>query len=202
MLRLKRMVSWPRLSSVTMPLVLYPPSRAICRVANVLTILWLLGTQVPDGSKGVKVGTLIAVTAEEGDDLSGADALAKEGGESSGSSEPTSSSSTDSAPTKSEEAKQKEVDHSHESSQTSSSETKGKEVTPPLGTPAPETKYGSGDSGKEPMKSPKDAGGDKPKFFASPLARKLALERGIPLGQVKGTGPEGRIVKVGRFGSD
>lgn len=37
---------------------------------------------------------------------------------------------------------------------------------------------------------------DKPKFFASPLARKIALEKGIPLGQVKGTGPEGRITQV------
>lgn len=48
----------------------------------------------------------------------------------------------------------------------------------------------------KPMELP-GSGADKPKFFASPLARKLALERGVPLGQIKGTGPEGRIVKVG-----
>jgi pyruvate dehydrogenase E2 component (dihydrolipoamide acetyltransferase) len=32
-------------------------------------------------------------------------------------------------------------------------------------------------------------------IFASPIARRLALERGIPLTQVKGTGPNGRIIK-------
>jgi hypothetical protein len=66
--------------------------------------------------------------------------------------------------------------------------------TPALGTPADEKKYGSG-GGSEAMKAP-EQGGDKPKFFASPLARKIALEKGVPLGKVKGTGPEGRITEV------
>lgn len=70
-----------------------------------------------------------------------------------------------------------------------------KDITPPLGTPSNETKYGSGNAGTGDMKAP-ELGGDRPKFFASPLARKMALEKGIPLGEVKGTGPEGRIVKV------
>ena len=30
---------------------------------------------------------------------------------------------------------------------------------------------------------------------ASPIARRLALERGVPLKQIKGTGPGGRIIK-------
>ena len=67
-------------------------------------------------------------------------------------------------------------------------------MTPALGTPADEKKYGSG-GGSEGMKAP-EMGGDKPKFFASPLARKIALEKGVPLGKVKGTGPEGRITEV------
>lgn len=67
-------------------------------------------------------------------------------------------------------------------------------MTPALGTPADEKKYGSGGS-SEGMKAP-EQGGDKPKFFASPLARKIALEKGVPLGKVKGTGPEGRITEV------
>lgn len=45
--------------------------------------------------------------------------------------------------------------------------------------------------------APKAVGADKPTFFASPLARKIALEKGIPLGKVKGTGPDGRITEVG-----
>ena len=69
--------------------------------------------------------------------------------------------------------------------------------TPALGTPADEAKYGSGNDGTAGQKAPPKANdSDKPKFFASPLARKIALEKGVPLGQVKGTGPEGRITKV------
>jgi pyruvate dehydrogenase E2 component (dihydrolipoamide acetyltransferase) len=33
------------------------------------------------------------------------------------------------------------------------------------------------------------------RIFASPLAKKIALERGIPLAKVKGTGPNGRILR-------
>jgi len=69
-------------------------------------------------------------------------------------------------------------------------------TSPALQTPNHETKYGSG-GGKEAQKAP-ETSADKPKFFASPLARKIALERGVPLGQVKGTGPDGRITKVSR----
>ncbi|CAO2635120.1 Dihydrolipoyllysine-residue acetyltransferase component of pyruvate dehydrogenase complex, mitochondrial [Lemmus lemmus] len=37
--------------------------------------------------------------------------------------------------------------------------------------------------------------GPKGRVFASPLAKKLAAEKGIDLTRVKGTGPEGRIIK-------
>jgi pyruvate dehydrogenase E2 component (dihydrolipoamide acetyltransferase) len=33
------------------------------------------------------------------------------------------------------------------------------------------------------------------RIFASPIAKKIALERGIPLSKVKGSGPEGRIIR-------
>jgi pyruvate dehydrogenase E2 component (dihydrolipoyllysine-residue acetyltransferase) len=33
------------------------------------------------------------------------------------------------------------------------------------------------------------------RIFASPIAKKIAIERGIPLAQLKGSGPEGRIVR-------
>jgi len=33
------------------------------------------------------------------------------------------------------------------------------------------------------------------RIFASPIAKKIALEHGIPLSKVKGTGPDGRIVR-------
>ncbi|KAI6133162.1 pyruvate dehydrogenase [Pisolithus croceorrhizus] len=40
---------------------------------------------------------------------------------------------------------------------------------------------------------PELAKGDR--IFASPIAKKIALERGIPLSKVQGTGPEGRIIR-------
>ncbi|KAJ7181783.1 dihydrolipoamide acetyltransferase [Mycena crocata] len=33
------------------------------------------------------------------------------------------------------------------------------------------------------------------RIFASPIAKKIALERGIPLGQLTGSGPDGRIIR-------
>ncbi|KAG9314470.1 single hybrid motif-containing protein [Chiua virens] len=33
------------------------------------------------------------------------------------------------------------------------------------------------------------------RIFASPIAKKIALEKGIPLAQIKGTGPDGRIIR-------
>lgn len=68
---------------------------------------------------------------------------------------------------------------------------------PAVGVPG-EQKSGAGDAQTSPAKAPEHPSkGDRPKFFASPLARKIALENGIPLAEIKGTGPNGRIVEVG-----
>lgn len=155
--------------------------------------------QVQDGAKGVAVGSPIAIIGEEGDDASGADALANESDSSSGSAEkkePESDSRSQPSSTQSSasESKSSAAPQKDDSANKSSSS----DLTPSLGTPADEKKYGSGNAGTEGMKAPEKPGqGDKPTFFASPLARKIALEKGIPLGQVKGTGPEGRIIQVG-----
>ncbi len=42
--------------------------------------------------------------------------------------------------------------------------------------------------------APKAASGDR--IFASPLARRIAAEKGLDLAQIKGSGPHGRIVKA------
>lgn len=132
-----------------------------------------------DGSKAIPVGTTIAVIGEEGDDISGADAIV---------------SQNEAPAAKSEESK----DNKPKETATESKSESSTSTTAALATPADETKYGSGGGGREAQKAPEKAGEfkDRPKFFASPLAKKLALERGIPLAQVKGTGPDGRIVKV------
>lgn len=158
--------------------------------------------QVEDGAKGVTVGNTIAIIGEEGDDPAGAEALANEGSSSSSESKPSSDSSSsaekssktgDSQPTSSE-ASSGESKSSSAPQKDDSTHKDNSKHTPALGTPADEKKYGSG-GGSEEMKAP-EKGGDKPKFFASPLARKIALEKGVPLGKVKGTGPEGRITEV------
>ncbi|GAA5892386.1 uncharacterized protein JCM6883_007339 [Sporobolomyces salmoneus] len=53
---------------------------------------------------------------------------------------------------------------------------------------------------KKESSAPKKSGGlelstDRPVILATPMAKRLALEQGVPLAQVKGTGPEGRILK-------
>jgi len=55
--------------------------------------------------------------------------------------------------------------------------------------PKPSAPTGSGPAAKEELKS-----GDV--IFATPIAKKIALERGIPLSKVKGTGPDGRIIRA------
>nr|KAF6342761.1 dihydrolipoamide S-acetyltransferase [Pipistrellus kuhlii] len=65
--------------------------------------------------------------------------------------------------------------------------------SPPSVTPVPPT--------PQPVAStpsatrPAAPAGPKGRVFVSPLAKKLAAEKGIDLTQVKGTGPEGRIIK-------
>lgn len=96
---------------------------------------------------------MIAILAEEGDDLSGAAELASK------ASSQAAAPKDDSPPPKAEEPKP--------------SESK------------PEPKA---ESSKSDLPS-----GDR--IFASPIAKKIALERGIPLAKVKGTGPDGRIIR-------
>ncbi len=102
------------------------------------------------------MGAPIAIVGEEGDDISGAEALASEA--------------------------------ASEKPQQPAKEEKAPEA--PKTSPAPETK--SAQPSKQETKSelPK---GDR--IFASPIAKKIALERGIPLAKVKGTGPDGRIIR-------
>ncbi|KAK0555194.1 hypothetical protein OC845_000330 [Tilletia horrida] len=128
---------------------------------------------IGDGSKDVKVGSVIAVIGEEGDDVSGADKVAEEASasESSSSSSPSKDESKASAPPKEEPApKSSSTDAATDSKPSSSSSA---------------------------ADSKDDAVPDTPieRVFASPLAKRLAQDRGIPLVKVKGTGPNGRITK-------
>ncbi|OAX44735.1 dihydrolipoamide acetyltransferase [Rhizopogon vinicolor AM-OR11-026] len=107
-----------------------------------------------DGSKNVAVGSLIAILAEEGDDLSGAAQMASEAA---------------SAPPPPKEEKTPQPPKAEEAPKPAPSQARSQESKPEL------------------------AKGER--IFASPIAKKIALERGIPLAQLKGTGPEGRIIR-------
>jgi pyruvate dehydrogenase E2 component (dihydrolipoamide acetyltransferase) len=47
-----------------------------------------------------------------------------------------------------------------------------------------------------PVSAPAPAAHDGDRVFASPLARRIAKEKGLDLAQIKGSGPKGRIVKA------
>ncbi|MBV9931086.1 MAG: pyruvate dehydrogenase complex dihydrolipoamide acetyltransferase [Alphaproteobacteria bacterium] len=118
---------------------------------------------VPEGTDEVKVGTVIALLAGEGEDAGAAAAapaaakepVAKDGGETA-----AGQPATDKAP-----------------------------------TPTPEVKgHGASPAQDVPASQPKHDPGDRIK--ASPLARRLAEQRGVDLGSLQGSGPGGRIVKA------
>ncbi len=102
---------------------------------------------IAEGTDGVKVGTVIAVLAGEGEDVSAAAAAPK-------------AEAPKAAEAPKEEAK----------------------AAAPAATPVP-----------APAAAPV-ASGDRVK--ASPLARRIAAEKGVDLGGVSGSGPNGRIVKA------
>ncbi len=60
---------------------------------------------------------------------------------------------------------------------------------------APEKGYGRGETDATPAPAaPKGADGNR--IFASPLARRIAADKGVDLADVKGSGPHGRIIKA------
>ena len=121
---------------------------------------------VAEGTAGVKVNQPIAILVEDGEEVP-ADA---------GASKPADKQSTDDQKADTEEEKvgrQQQVEP----------EGEGKVAT----TSAAPTVAKGGSS------APK---GDGKRVFASPLARRIAADKGLDLSQVQGTGPHGRIVKA------
>ena len=132
---------------------------------------------VDEGSEGVKVGTVIAMLAEEGEDLDEAAAAAPEGdGE---VPEPTS------------------VDAgSDKESVVPAKAGTANEAAQQKATPA---SAGVTNGAKAPA-APKDDSGER--LIASPLARRIAEQKGIDLASVTGSGPRGRIVKADVEGAE
>ncbi|GAA5986501.1 hypothetical protein JCM10908_003778 [Rhodotorula pacifica] len=128
---------------------------------------------VGDGSKAVQVGSAVAILGEEGDDFSESaiKALADEAAPSQSGEPKEESKQEKSEPKKEEEQPKKEQES------------------------APKQSEPKKDAAGESKKGGLELSSDRPVILASPMAKRLALEQGIPLAKVKGTGPDGRITK-------
>jgi len=122
---------------------------------------------VPEGSEGVKVGAPIAILAGEGEDVSEAAAS------------PPSPQRGEGDSAKAERGEGKPTP----------------EPTPESRTPSPGAEAPTSPPRGEVQKSaaPADKGA---RVKASPLARRIAEEKGVDLSSVQGSGPGGRIVKA------
>ncbi|MGN7291291.1 pyruvate dehydrogenase complex dihydrolipoamide acetyltransferase [Rhizobium sp. SAFR-030] len=120
---------------------------------------------VPAGTEAVKVNALIAILAEEGEDV----AAAAAGG--------------DSAPVPKAEAAKTDAVSEAPKADAPKAEAEPAQAGAPIAdaAPAPST--------------PAPKAEDGSRLFSSPLARRLAKEAGLDLSQVSGSGPKGRIVK-------
>ena len=121
---------------------------------------------VAEGTEGVKVGTVIAMLAGEGEDSSAPAAPAEE-------------------------------THPQPLPQADGEQESDKSLVPPAtgaqeseNTPLPH----AGGAGGGPVKAVPEQSGRR--IVASPLAKRIAEQKGIDLAGVTGTGPNGRIVKA------
>ncbi|KAI1793894.1 dihydrolipoamide acetyltransferase [Ganoderma leucocontextum] len=76
---------------------------------------------------------------------------------------------------------------SEDASETPKAAKEEKAFEAPQSSPAPEP--------KKTTEAPKHELPKGDRIFATPVAKKIALERGIPLAKIKGSGPEGRILR-------
>ncbi|MEX2449362.1 MAG: pyruvate dehydrogenase complex dihydrolipoamide acetyltransferase [Rhodospirillales bacterium] len=120
---------------------------------------------IDEGTEGVAVNTPIALILEEGEDDS-----ALEGAD-------TAPKPADAEPAPQEKSEEKPAPAPKAKSQ----EEKPAEKS----APQPASK----------VAPPQRQAGDGERVFASPLARRMAEQAGLDLGQISGSGPQGRIVK-------
>ncbi len=127
---------------------------------------------VPEGTQGIKVNQPIAVLLEEGEDET---ALADVG-----NAQPP--------------AGRQEV--RAEAGETGTAAAPSGPTPAPPSAPHPASERGrpATPEGERPAAAPR--GNGEARIFASPLARRMALHAGLDLAQIRGSGPQGRIVKA------
>jgi pyruvate dehydrogenase E2 component (dihydrolipoamide acetyltransferase) len=123
---------------------------------------------VPEGTHDVPVNEVIAVLAEEGEDVKAAAAAAGRKPASTSAKTPAATSAPAAAPQFSSAVQQAGG-------------------TPPQIARLPERS-------SAPAQASPDAAAGKGRIFASPLARRLGKEAGIDLSRIGGSGPHGRII--------
>ena len=122
---------------------------------------------VPEGTQDVPVNQLIAVLAEEGEDVKAAAAAAGKGAvppAPAKAASPVASPAAASPPPTQQPAPQTRADQ--------------RPPPPPAATSA----------------APRSDGHGANRIFSSPLARRLAKDAGIDLGRIQGSGPHGRVI--------
>lgn len=119
---------------------------------------------VPEGTENVKVGAVIAIIAEEGEDADNIEAPAASKGK------------------QAEKPAAKKEKPEQEPDEEPAEKDEAKPASPPPASPKPAPTASA------------DSGGDRLKV--SPLARRLAEEKGVDLKSLSGSGPGGRIVKA------
>ena len=134
---------------------------------------------VPEGTQDVPVNQLIAVLAEEGEDVKAAAAAAAKSAPATKA--PAAAAASQSA------APQKEAPKPGPSLQ----DAQPVKAPGPAPAPAQAPQPPRADDGTERFAS---AQGRANRVFASPLARRLGKEAGIELGRIRGSGPHGRII--------
>ncbi|NMG38470.1 pyruvate dehydrogenase complex dihydrolipoamide acetyltransferase [Chelativorans sp. ZYF759] len=129
---------------------------------------------VPAGTEGVKVNAVIAVLAEEGEDVK---AAASAGGKAEAKPEKT------------------EMPSSPPAGEVSTKSTEGDGATSLPGSKEQAEPAKSNGAAASPSEKPvaRDEGA---RIFASPLARRIAKDAGIDVSAISGSGPRGRVVKA------
>jgi pyruvate dehydrogenase E2 component (dihydrolipoamide acetyltransferase) len=140
----------------------------------------LLKLLVKEGDT-VKLGAPVAIIGKAGEDVSALLEQAKSGGAPAPAPKQEKAAAKEQPPQQAKPAKGPE---------TSASAPAAKKTTPAQAKPAPQKSAAQPEAGS---RKPEAAGGGK--LLASPLAKSLAIELGIDLRTIQGSGPGGRIVE-------
>ncbi len=140
---------------------------------------------VPEGAEGVKVNSVIAMLLEDGEKAADLKAPAAPAPKAQAKAAPAEDHDVLANPSARRLAEEEGIDLATvKGSGPDGRITKGDVLAAVAGGPVPAAK---------PVPETADASG---RVFASPLARKLAAEKGVALAEIGGSGPNGRVIKA------